>query len=220
MNVIHLIKLDLYAMKPLAKSMLCFLFIPIILGLVTNLGTSIMVTLTFVVFILNMIFAITEKSHFDKLYGILPIKRSMNIISRYLFSLLVLSLAAIVSFLIFILLSLFQNGVVDWISGFAFLTVSIVISLFFVSIQYPFYFHFEYSKATIMSILPYVLCFAIGAPLIQYLMKDIAFYLFVMDIIVYFQSNIIILIILGFTLSVVMILSSCLLSLKIQKREF
>ena len=80
----HLIRLDFYAMKPLRKFIFSFIFIPIILGVVVDPGMSIMVTLTFMVFMLNIVFAITERSNFNKLYGVLPIKKSTNILSRYL----------------------------------------------------------------------------------------------------------------------------------------
>ncbi|EGO8450777.1 ABC-2 transporter permease, partial [Enterococcus faecalis] len=65
----QLINLDFYAMKPLSKFMFPFLLVPIILGIVADLGTSIMVTLTFVAFMLNVLFSITERSNFNKLYG-------------------------------------------------------------------------------------------------------------------------------------------------------
>ncbi|HDT8108040.1 TPA: ABC-2 transporter permease, partial [Enterococcus faecalis] len=68
----QLINLDFYAMKPLSKFMFPFLLVPIILGIVADLGTSIMVTLTFVAFMLNVLFSITERSNFNKLYGTLP----------------------------------------------------------------------------------------------------------------------------------------------------
>ena len=74
----HLIRLDFYAMKPLRKFIFSFIFIPIILGVVVDPGMSIMVTLTFMVFMLNIVFAITERSNFNKLYGVLPIKKSTN----------------------------------------------------------------------------------------------------------------------------------------------
>ncbi|WP_067843482.1 ABC-2 transporter permease, partial [Amphibacillus sediminis] len=184
----NLIKLDFYAMKPLAKTMVAFLIIPIILGLVADQGMSIMVTLTFMVFMLNSVFSITEQSNFNKLYGVLPIKKSLNIISRYLFSLLVLICTAALSFLIFMALSIISNGSINWTNGIIYLTVSIVIALFFISIQYPIYFKFEFSKANLMAILPYIVFFAIGAPLIQYLMKNVTFYTNVMKVINYFYQ--------------------------------
>lgn len=216
----NLIKLDFYAMKPLAKTMVAFLIIPIILGLVADQGMSIMVTLTFMVFMLNSVFSITEQSNFNKLYGVLPIKKSLNIISRYLFSLLVLICTAALSFLIFMALSIISNGSINWTNGIIYLTVSIVIALFFISIQYPIYFKFEFSKANLMAILPYIVFFAIGAPLIQYLMKNVTFYTNVMKVINYFYQNTGMLVILGISVSVLLICSSCLLSLKIQKKEF
>lgn len=79
-------------MKPLAGILVGFLIIPIMLGFIADVGVSIMSTLTFVVFMLNIVFATAEKSNFTKLYSILPIKRSQSILSRYLFSLIVLFL--------------------------------------------------------------------------------------------------------------------------------
>ena len=43
-------------MKPLKKVILPFLLVPIVLGIVADLGMSIMVTLTFMVFMLNFIY--------------------------------------------------------------------------------------------------------------------------------------------------------------------
>lgn len=219
MTLKNLIRLDFYAMKPLAKTMLCFLIVPIILGVVTQPGISIMITLTFVVFMLNMVFAIAEKSNFSKLYGVLPIRSSQPILSRYLFSLIIVSCTAVFAFLIYLILSITLDGSINWISGISFLTISIMISLFFISVQYPFYFKFEYSKATIMSILPYLICFAIGAPLLQYLMGNPDFYAFSMKVILYFQSNVLILVLLGTAISLLMIFISYSISLHIQKKD-
>lgn len=216
----QLIKLDFYAMKPLAKFMLPFLIVPIILGIVANLGTSIMITLTFVAFMLNVVFAISEKSNFKKLYGVLPIKKSANILSRYLFSLIVIALTAMVSFIIFIVLSVISTGNIDWINGIEFLALSMFIALFFISIQYPFYFKFEYSKASIMAILPYIACFAVGAPLMNYLMKNNDVFTRVMKIVNYFHSNTVILVFITFGISALLVGGSYLLSKKIQKKEF
>ena len=69
MMIKHLIKLDFYAMKPLKKVILPFLLVPIVLGVVADLGMSIMVTLTFMVFMLNIVFAITENSFSQKFFS-------------------------------------------------------------------------------------------------------------------------------------------------------
>lgn len=216
----QLIKLDFYAMKPLGKFMLPFLIIPIIIGTVANLGASIMVTLTFIAFMLNVVFSISERSNFKKLYGVLPIKKSENILSRYLFSIIIIALTAMVSFIIFIALSFISKGSVDWINGIEFLTLSTFIALFFISIQYPFYFKFEYSKASIMAIVPYIACFAVGIPLLNYLMKNNDFFTHVMASINYFHSNTVILVVMALGISILLIGASYLLSKRIQKKEF
>ncbi|MCJ0592426.1 ABC-2 transporter permease, partial [Enterococcus cecorum] len=75
-------------------------------------------------------------------------------------------------------------------------------------------------KGSVMAILPYIACFAIGIPLINQLMKNLVFYENVMEVISYFQSNTVVLILMVLTLSLVLIMSSYLLSKKIQKKEF
>lgn len=220
MSLKNLIRLDFYTLKPLFKIMCIFLIVPIILGIVSNLETSIMVTLTFLCFLLNTVFSIGEKSNFNKLYGTLPIQRSVVILSRYLFSIIVLSITAIISLLMYISLSFILHGTINWTNGICFLVLSFNIAIFFISIQYPMFFKFEYSKASIMSILPYVVCFAIGAPLLTNLMKNENFYKLAMDVITYSQSNVIIVVLIGLLISAMMIGSSYAVSLATHKKEF
>ena len=216
----HLIRLDFYAMKPLRKFIFSFIFIPIILGVVVDPGMSIMVTLTFMVFMLNIVFAITERSNFNKLYGVLPIKKSTNILSRYLFSLIAIGVTAIISFILFLILSVITKEGVDWIYGIQFLAISILFAILFISVQYPFYFKLDYAKASIMAILPYIVCFAIGIPLVNYLMNNQVFYRYIMSMVVYFRSNVLAFILIVLAISFLSVTFSYLLSRKIQKREF
>lgn len=216
----HLIILDFYAMKPLKKVILPFPIIPIVMGLVTDLGMGMMLTLTFMVFMLNIVFVITEKSNFYKLYGTLPIKQSSKILSRYLFSLITIGITAIFSFVIFIILSVIKQENINWIYGIQVLTLSIFISILFISIQYPFYFKFEYAKASIMAILPYIVCFAIGIPIINYFMKNKNFYRYIINIVNYLNSHILLYIFIIFLISFLVITVSYLFSKTIYKKEF
>lgn len=219
MTIKKLIKLDFYLMKPLAGILVGFLIIPIMLGFIADVGVSIMITLTFVVFMLNIVFATAEKSNFAKLYSVLPIKRSQSILSRYLFSLIVLFLASLISLIIFICISYVIHKTIIWTNGVMYLSAAVVVAIFFISIQYPFYFKFEYSKAAIMAILPYLICFAIGAPLMQHLMKNASFFASINKIITYFQANPAILSIGALLISVILILISYSISLLIQKKD-
>lgn len=200
-------KLDAYTMKPLWKMALGFLIVPMILGVVTDPLISIMVTMTFVAFLLNIVFSIGENSNFDKLYGILPIQQRQIVIGRYLFSALVLTLFAIASYLIYVVLAMSQ-GSVNYAAGFAFLCVSMMIACFFISIQFPIYFKMEYSKAAFMSVVPYIVCFAIGSPLISQLMKDPVIFTRVMEIVEFFQQRLFLLALCGIGGSIGMLLLS------------
>lgn len=219
MIIRKLILLDFYTIKPLVKVMLTFLLIPLILGIVADPGTSIMVTMTFIVFMLNVVFSVAEKSNFDKLYATLPIKRSYSILSRYLFSMIMIGMTAAISLVIYLLLSYFQHGSIQLSSGICYLILSSMIAVFFISIQYPFYFKFDYSKANMMAILPYILVFAIGSPIVSYLMKQAAFYQNVIQLINYVQTHVLLFVLLGICTSLMMISCSYLLSRNIYKRE-
>lgn len=197
MNIKNLIKLDFYTMKPLLKLAIIVLLIPIMIGIVTYPGEVILTTLTFITFLLSILFSLGEKSNFDKLYGILPIKRKNIILSRYLFSLIIIGIFSIISFILFALVSFISNGNIDWFSGTVYLIISLLVVSFFISIQYPFFFKLEYSKAAFMTIAPYIVFFAIGAPLTNNLMKHKAFRADVMSMLSFFEARHILLIFLG-----------------------
>lgn len=76
MKSIHsLIKLDYYNIKPLMRIIVVAMIISTTIGAISNPGMIIMVILTFLAFLLNIGFAIGEKNNFNKLYGILPVKK-------------------------------------------------------------------------------------------------------------------------------------------------
>ena len=209
--ITQLIKLDAYTMKPLWKMAVGFLVVPLIVGIFANPFNSIMIMMTFVAFLLNIVFSIGEKSHFDKLYGTLPIQRRQIVIGRYLFALLVLCGFAICSYGIFLLLGLI-HGEIQLLEGFAFLCISTLIAVFFISVQFPVYFRFDYSKAAFMSVIPYLICFAIGAPVFSKLMENKAFNTSVMKLVMYFNEHLVFLIILTFLGMLILICISYLLS--------
>jgi hypothetical protein len=95
-----------------------------------------------------------------------------------------------------------------------------LIAILFISVQYPFYFKLDYAKASIMAILPYIVCFAIGIPLVNYLMNNQVFYRYIMSMVVYFRSNVLAFILIVLAISFLSVTFSYLLSRKIQKREF
>lgn len=214
-----LIKLDFYAMKSLSRIMVVFLIIPIVLSVVVNKITGMLSLLTFLVFMLNVVFAITEKSNFSKLYGVLPIKKNAHIIGRYVFSMIVLLCGTMLAFAIFSILSLFGSEAIRWTEGLEGAAICIVVAIFFISIQYPFYYRLSYTKASLMAVLPYILCFAIGAPCMQYIMKDATIYAHVMSIVTYFQNHTVIFMALACALSILFIGISCFLSIQTQKKE-
>ena len=100
------------------------------------------------------------------------------------------------------------------------ISTQLLIAILFISVQYPFYFKLDYAKASIMAILPYIVCFAIGIPLVNYLMNNQVFYHYIMSMVVYFRSNVLAFILIVLAISFLSVTFSYLLSRKIQKREF
>ena len=65
-----------------------------------------------------------------------------------------------------------------------------------------------------MAILPYIVCFAIGIPLLNYFMNNQNFYQHIISVVNYFNSNILVFLLMIFVLSFLAITGSYLLSKK------
>ena len=118
-------------------------------------------------FLMSTIFAVVEKNNLNKLYGILPVEKRETVIGRYLFSLLagvvVLALAAILTLVISFIFKdeLTASVFVYWLCG-SYLLYCILISL-----QFPLYFKYDFSKIAVFANLPYIIIILIGTYLIK-----------------------------------------------------
>lgn len=218
-SIYRLLTLDYYVLKALFGFVAGAILVAIVIGCVTQPSMLIMVILTFTAFLLSVLFSVAEKSNFNKLYGTLPIKKSEIIIGRYLFATLIICILSILAFALFCIISIVMKSSIDWFNGVAYWSGAFLITTLFISIQFPIYFKFEYSKAIFISILPYILFFAIGFPVLGQLMKQSSFSDMVMNIITYLQSRIYLMILLGLGVGLILLTLSCLISFILTKKK-
>lgn len=218
-SIYKLLILDYYVLKALFGFVAVAILVATVIGSVTQPSMLIMVILTFTAFLLSVLFSVAEKSNFNKLYGSLPIKKREIVIGRYLFATLTIFILSIIAFALFCIASIVMKASIDWFNGVAYWSGAFLITTLFISIQFPVYFKFEYSKAMFISILPYILFFAVGFPVIGQLMKQSAFSNAVMNIIAYFQSRLYVMILLGLGVGLILLTLSCLISLTLTKKK-
>lgn len=111
-------------------------------------------TMVFAVTSSGTVFSIHEKSHSDKLYGILPLKKSEMIVGRYLFALIIGAAYAIIAGILGAIMSRIMGANLDSFSFWAVLMLAFIYFSFAVGISYPIYLKFSFSKAYVFTMLP------------------------------------------------------------------
>ena len=148
-------KLDFYMGKSSLKTAAGLLLLAAVLGALSNSPSyAILISMVFAVTSCGAISSIQEKNHSEKLYGILPLKKSEMIIGRYLYALIIgvgyIIFAAIMGF---VLLRI-RGGSLDAFSYWVTLAVGFVYFCFGVGIAYPIYLKFTFAKAYLFTMLP------------------------------------------------------------------
>lgn len=100
-NTLKSTKLDFSLVKPYIK-VICFtMFLPIVFSIINrSLLTGVSFAMCFIAMTTGYTFSITEKNNMERLYGILPIKKSELVIGRYLYVFAIGILALIVSIIV------------------------------------------------------------------------------------------------------------------------
>lgn len=168
-NIFNSIKLDYYILKSADLRRLGIVaLVPLLVGGLSKdppliLGMSMLVSGFFV----STLFAVVEKNNLNKLYGILPVQKQQTVIGRYLFTLIFgIVIAVLASILAFAASLILQVG----LDGFAFaawLSGSFLLFCLVVSVQFPLYFKYDYSKLVAFANLPYILIILAGTYLIK-----------------------------------------------------
>lgn len=130
----------------------------LVLGVLTKLPVvTVVYNMMFATFMSGMIFSVEDKNNIQKLYGILPLKRTEWTYARYLYALIIgLANLALVS-IAFLAISNIVGLPFDSLTCFTFLGLSIFYYCFSVSVIFPIYIRFSFSKAYILTMLPIAL---------------------------------------------------------------
>lgn len=148
-------KLDLYTSKSTLK-LTAILLIPAIIMGVASHGPeyAMLFTMVFAVTSCGTISSTQEKNHSEKLYGILPLKKSEMIVGRYLYALTIGAAYSVTAGIMGFVLSQAMGGSLDALSYWAALAVGFVYFGFAVGVSYPIYLKFTFAKAYIFTMLP------------------------------------------------------------------
>ena len=97
-NILKATKLDFSLVKPYVKVIGFTMLLPIVFAAINrSLLTGVSFAMCFIAMTAGYTFSITEKNSMERLYGILPVKKSEMVIGRYLFVLTLGSLALVIS---------------------------------------------------------------------------------------------------------------------------
>jgi len=156
-RVLSAAKLDFYAGKSMLRLTAALAVIAIIVGLAAHGPEYAMFfTMIFGVTSCGSVFSVHEKSHSDKLYGILPLKKSEMIMGRYLYGLIIgvvyTVFAAILGFVMWKIMG--ASASLTTLGYWATLGAGFVYFGFAMGIAYPIYLKFTFAKAYVFTMLP------------------------------------------------------------------
>lgn len=95
-NIWKSAKLDLSLVKPYVKTICFTMILPVVFAAINrSLLTGISFAMCFIAMTTGYTFSITEKNSMERLYGILPIRKSDMVIGRYIF-IIIMGLTALI----------------------------------------------------------------------------------------------------------------------------
>ena len=164
-NIINSIKLDYYILK--STDFRRILVVAAVAVLVSYMSKNPPLALGIIMmmsgFFMSTIFAVVEKNNLNKLYGILPVKKQQTVIGRYTFTFLVGLALTVAATILALAISLFLNvgfggfTLAFWICG------SFLVFCLLVSLQFPLYFKYDFSKLAAIANLPYIVLIILGS---------------------------------------------------------
>jgi hypothetical protein len=168
-KIFNSVKLDYYILKSADLRRLAIVgLVPLLVGGLSKnppliLGMSMLIG----GFFMSTTFAVIEKNNLNKLYGILPVKKQETVIGRYVFTLICgIAIAVLASIFAFAASLIFQIGL-DGFTYTVWLCGSLLLFCLIISIQFPLYFKYDFSKLVAFANLPYILILLAGSYLIK-----------------------------------------------------
>jgi len=166
-NIYQVTKLDYYLINSYYGRLLIIYAVGILSAVSTPSSLAI-ISMGFVisVFFGGLPFSVSEKNNLDKLYGILPLKKFEVVAGRYFYALTFGIINGIILGCLAYFVPLFLNkGMMNQLTLIAFLSVYFLYFCLSVSISYPIYYKFGFTKAYVFTVLPFF-AIVIGCALI------------------------------------------------------
>jgi len=131
------------------------LLISIVIGFLTKMPViSEVLIMAFSVFVGGNVFQLHEKNHSEKLYGILPIRRSDMIVGRYVYALVIGLVAGILATVVAWAVTVTTQANYPAFDLLGAVAIAFVYYSFAVGVSYPIFFKFSFAKAYIFTMLP------------------------------------------------------------------
>jgi len=154
-RIVNAARLDLYSAKSSMRIIIITYVIPIIIGAATKrVLMAAGLLMIFAVFLGGSVFAVNERTRSDRLYGILPLRKSEVVLGRYLYVVILgVGNLMIAGILAYVLSLIFHVGL-DRFSFVGALSMSLVYYFFAAGVSYPIYFKFGFAKAYVFTAVP------------------------------------------------------------------
>jgi len=215
-RVLTAMKLDFFTAKSSLKLVAILLLIGVVIGALAHGPIYTMIfTMIFAVTSCGSIFPTHERSHSDKLYGILPVKKSEMIAGRYLYALIIGAVCTAISGILGLALARIMNVSLDSFTFWATLMLAFIYFSFAVGVSYPIYLKFSFAKAYLFTMLPMYLI----AVLILFLSKQTSFISDFGRLMQFFTNNQILIPVLGILIGLVLLAMSALIANLLYKRK-
>ncbi|MCL2320744.1 MAG: ABC-2 transporter permease, partial [Oscillospiraceae bacterium] len=154
-RILNATKLDFYAAKSTLKMTAALTIIAIVIGMISHgPDYTMMFTMVFGVTASGGIFSIYERNHSEKLYGILPLKKSEMIIGRYLYALIIGAAYIVFAAILGAVMSKVMSDNMTALTYWATLGLGFAYFSFATGIAYPIYLKFTFAKAYVFTMIP------------------------------------------------------------------
>lgn len=158
-SIIKAMRLDYFTVRSLFFVTLAISYvIAIALSIVTRQPVIAMVVAVIIsVFIGGNIFSVHEKNNCSRLYAVLPLNKTVVVVSRYLYALVIgvvnIILAGVCSLIISRIISVAIDPLTFWVA----LSLMFVYYCLAAGLSYPLLFGFSFAKASISTMAPWII---------------------------------------------------------------
>lgn len=154
-NIWKSAKLDFSLVKPYVKTICFTMVLPVVFAAINrSLLTGISFAMCFIAMTTGYTFSITEKNSMERLYGILPIRKSDMVIGRYIF-IIIMGLTALIFSLVLhpVILTILGESIsiFDYISA---TVIGIFLFALYTVFQLPGYYRFGSIKGRVFMYIP------------------------------------------------------------------